>query len=423
MDDGNQPLILIILLLMGSFYISLSETAIASASKMRLKAAAERGDKRAVNALFLLDNFDKAITSLLIYNNIINLSYASIVTVFVSRTWGLSYVTLSTIIATIVLFFAGEMIPKSIAKKRSEDILIACAGSLKLLMKIITPLAMILAAIGELAGRLAKTETEITVTEDELYDIIENMEEEGAIDEEQSDLFSSALKFSDITIDSIMTPRVDMVAIDVDDDIANIVSLIKNTNRSRIPVYQKTQDNIIGILMAKKFLKAYVENRELKDIRPLLDKAYFTVSSIAIDELLEKMTQLKESMAIISDNHGGTLGLVTVEDILEELVGEIWDEDDKIEEPIVLLNENECLCDGEEIVGDVLDELKANCASEEDEAEFENMLVAEWIYSHFSEIPRVNDTFVYNNIEVTIEKMAKNRIVQARFKKLGKEEA
>lgn len=423
MDDGNQPLILIILLLMGSFYISLSETAIASASKMRLKAAAERGDKRAVNALFLLDNFDKAITSLLIYNNIINLSYASIVTVFVSRTWGLSFVTLSTIIATIVLFFAGEMIPKSIAKKRSEDILIACAGSLKLLMKIITPLAMILAAIGELAGRLAKTETEITVTEDELYDIIENMEEEGAIDEEQSDLFSSALKFSDITIDSIMTPRVDMVAIDVDDDIANIVSLIKNTNRSRIPVYQKTQDNIIGILMAKKFLKAYVENRELKDIRPLLDKAYFTVSSIAIDELLEKMTQLKESMAIISDNHGGTLGLVTVEDILEELVGEIWDEDDKIEEPIVLLNENECLCDGEEIVGDVLDELKANCASEEDEAEFENMLVAEWIYSHFSEIPQVNDTFVYNNIEVTIEKMAKNRIVQARFKKLGKEEA
>lgn len=423
MDDGNQPLILIILLLVGSFYISLSETAIASASKMRLKAAAERGDKRAVNALFLLDNFDKAITSLLIYNNIINLSYASIVTVFVSRTWGLSYVTLSTIIATIVLFFAGEMIPKSIAKKRSEDILIACAGSLKLLMKIITPLAMILAAIGELAGRLAKTETEITVTEDELYDIIENMEEEGAIDEEQSDLFSSALKFSDITIDSIMTPRVDMVAIDVDDDIANIVSLIKNTNRSRIPVYQKTQDNIIGILMAKKFLKAYVENRELKDIRPLLDKAYFTVSSIAIDELLEKMTQLKESMAIISDNHGGTLGLVTVEDILEELVGEIWDEDDKIEEPIVLLNENECLCDGEEIVGDVLDELKANCASEEDEAEFENMLVAEWIYSHFSEIPKVNDTFVYNNIEVTIEKMAKNRIVQARFKKLGKEEA
>lgn len=422
MDDGNQPLILIILLLMGSFYISLSETAIASASKMRLKAAAERGDKRAVNALFLLDNFDKAITSLLIYNNIINLSYASIVTVFVSRTWGLSFVTLSTIIATIVLFFAGEMIPKSIAKKRSEDILIACAGSLKLLMKIITPLAMILAAIGELAGRLAKTETEITVTEDELYDIIENMEEEGAIDEEQSDLFSSALKFSDITIDSIMTPRVDMVAIDVDDDIANIVSLIKNTNRSRIPVYQKTQDNIIGILMAKKFLKAYVENRELKDIRPLLDKAYFTVSSIAIDELLEKMTQLKESMAIISDNHGGTLGLVTVEDILEELVGEIWDEDDKIEEPIVLLNENECLCDGEEIVGDVLDELKANCASEEDEAEFENMLVAEWIYSHFSEIPQVNDTFVYNNIEVTIEKMAKNRIVQARFKKLGKEE-
>ena len=354
---------------------------------------------------------------------IINLSYASIVTVFVSRTWGLSYVTLSTIIATIVLFFAGEMIPKSIAKKRSEDILIACAGSLKLLMKIITPLAMILAAIGELAGRLAKTETEITVTEDELYDIIENMEEEGAIDEEQSDLFSSALKFSDITIDSIMTPRVDMVAIDVDDDIANIVSLIKNTNRSRIPVYQKTQDNIIGILMAKKFLKAYVENRELKDIRPLLDKAYFTVSSIAIDELLEKMTQLKESMAIISDNHGGTLGLVTVEDILEELVGEIWDEDDKIEEPIVLLNENECLCDGEEIVGDVLDELKANCANEEDEAEFENMLVAEWIYSHFSEIPRVNDTFVYNNIEVMIEKMAKNRIVQARFKKLGKEEA
>ncbi|MBO4409810.1 MAG: DUF21 domain-containing protein, partial [Spirochaetales bacterium] len=195
----------------------MTETALSSVSKNKIKVAAEHGKSNANRVLSILEHFDQAITTLLICTNIVHIATASVVTVYVTRRWGLNAVTISTIITTIVVFFAGEMLPKSIAKKIPEKLILACSPLLSLLMKICTPFSKILSAIGNKAASHQSAETPVSVTEDELYDIIDDMAEEGTLDENQSDLLSSALEFGDVTAESILTPRVDISAIDVDD--------------------------------------------------------------------------------------------------------------------------------------------------------------------------------------------------------------
>ena len=217
MDDGSRlPWIIAAVLVLCAAYCAMAETAFASASRPKLKVAAEAGNTKAQDALDIFDRFDKAITTILICTNIVHLSVASLVTVTVTKKWGLSAVSLSTIITTMVVFFAGEMLPKSIAKKYAEPAALFCAGSLKTLMAVFSPLSMLLTAIGEHVSNAVKGEPELSVTEDELYDIIEDMTEEGTLDEEQGDLISSALQFGDLTVESVLTPRVDIVALDAE---------------------------------------------------------------------------------------------------------------------------------------------------------------------------------------------------------------
>ena len=212
MDDGSRlsmtPWLVAVVLLLLAAYFAVTETAIASVSRSRIKVKADRGDPRAEKAQYVLDHFDRAVTTLLICTNIVHLAAAAIVTVAVTARWGLSAVTVSTLITTIVVFFAGEMLPKSIAKSGSERFTLANAGTLKLLMTVFTPLSAALTAIGQAAANLTRGDPEISVTEDELYDLIEDMTEEGTLDEEQGDLISSALQFGDVTVESILTPRV-----------------------------------------------------------------------------------------------------------------------------------------------------------------------------------------------------------------------
>jgi putative hemolysin len=216
MDDGSRlSWLIVILLLFGAMYFAMAETAFASVSRVKLKTDADRGDERAKKALFITDNFDRAITTILICTNIIHISAASVVTVQVTRLWGVSAVTLSTIITTVAVFFVGEMLPKSIARKYSERISLATAGALRFFMLILKPVSALLTAIGNGAAKLTKGDPEASVTEDELYDIIEDMTHEGSLDEDQGDLISSALQFGDVTVESILTARVDLAAIDV----------------------------------------------------------------------------------------------------------------------------------------------------------------------------------------------------------------
>lgn len=416
MDDGSILSVLIILaLLLFADYFAVCETSFAAVSRIRLKTAMERGDRRANKAMYVCEHFDKAITTILIGTNIVHLSCASYVTVLVTRRWGLSAVTLSTFVTTIVVFFVGEMLPKSIAKKYSLRLALGTASSLVFFMHLLTPISFVLTKIGEFASRLTKGDSEVSVTEDELYDIIENMTDEGDLDSEQGDLVHSALAFGDLTAESILTARVDMETIDVDDPLEEILSQVKASRHSRIPVYQDSVDNIIGVLQIRRFMREYLQKREKTDLRSLLDEPYFVHQSAKIDELLSVMSSKKINMTIVTDSYGGTVGIVTVEDILEELVGEIWDEDDEVVEPCVDHGDGSYSFDAGV---DIEDAFEFMDYEDPDETDFDHKLLGEWAYEQFDAIPKEGDSFTYNGLRVTVEKVQQRRIMKLHIQRL-----
>ncbi len=415
MDDASRlSLTIVVLLLLCAAYFAVAETAFASVSRVKIRIRAERGEPKAVKAMQVLDNFDLAITSILICTNIVHISAASIVTLAVTRMFPdvPGAVTVSTFVMTIVVFFAGEMLPKSIAKKYSERLSLTVAGSLCFFMSVLKPLAKLLSATGNFAAKFVKADPEISVTEDEIYDIIEDMTEEGSLDEERGELISSALQFGETTVESILTSRVDLAALDIDDSPEEMLAFIRAQTHSRLPVYEGSIDNIVGILSIRKFIKAYLKQGAQLDIRSLLDKPYFIHQSANIDGLLPVMSKNRLNMAVVTDNYGGTLGIVTVEDILEELVGEIWDEDDVVEEPCVPCGDGVWDCDAEMAVPDVFELLEFDDDDEDDE--FTNKLLGEWAYEQFDRIPSVGDSFRYRELSVTVSEMRHNRILRLR---------
>ena len=410
-----MSVLIILALLLFADYFAVCETSFAAVSRIRLKTAMERGDRRANKAMYVCEHFDKAITTILIGTNIVHLSCASYVTVLVTRRWGLGAVTVSTFVTTLVVFFVGEMLPKSIAKKYSLRLALGTASSLVFFMHLLTPVSFVLTKIGEFASRLTKGDSEVSVTEDELYDIIENMTDEGNLDSEQGDLVHSALAFGDLTAESILTARVDMETIDVDDPLEEILSQVKASRHSRIPVYQDSVDNIIGVLQIRRFMREYLQKREKTDLRSLLDEPYFVHQSAKIDELLSVMSSKKINMTIVTDSYGGTVGIVTVEDILEELVGEIWDEDDEVVEPCVDHGEGSYSFDAGV---DIEDAFEFMDYEDPDETDFDHKLLGEWAYEHFDAIPREGDSFLYNGLRVTVEKVQQRRIMKLHIQRL-----
>ena len=422
MDDGSQSTwLIVILLLFAAMFFAIAETAFASVSRVRLKTDAERGDKRAEKALYVTDHFDRAITTLLICTNIVHIATASIVTVYVTKRWGISAVSISTLITTLVVFFFGEMLPKSIARKYSEQLSLATAGTLRFLMTVLKPAAVLLTAIGNAAARMLKGEDEAAVTESDIYDIIEDMAEEGTINEEQSELISSALQFGDVTVESILTSRVDVAAIDINMPQEAILQFIKEQNHSRLPVYEGTIDNIIGILHIRKYIRYYIRKGEALDIKPLLYEPYFIHQSTKIDDLLTIMSRKKINIAVVTDNYGGTLGIVTDEDILEELVGEIWDEDDRAVRNVVPMTDGSYSVNPEEDILDVLDELGVEY-TEEDEQRIKHKLMNELAYEAFPSIPVAGDSFHYLGTKISVLVMRHNRIMRLKVRRLTKEE-
>ena len=325
----RSPWLWVIILLFLAAFFAVSETAIASANRNKLRVASERGDLRADRALFVLDNFDRAITTILICTNIIHIAAAAIVTVYVTAKYGAGAVSISTIIMTVLVFFFGEMLPKSVAKKYANRFTLSNAGLIMVLMKVLTPFSFVLAKIGDLASRLTKAEQELTVTEDELHDIIEDMTEEGTLEEDEGELIQSAIEFGDITVRTIMTPIDKVVSINAADSAEEILEQIKSQVHSRLPVYSGDLNHIIGILQIRTYIRAYLADKNDLDIKKLLNKPLFINQDLKIDELLPIMAEHQFTLAVAHDGHGHSTGVVSVEDILEELVGEIWDEDDK----------------------------------------------------------------------------------------------
>ena len=420
MDDGSliAAIIVIALLLFFAAYFAICETSFASASRVKLKTALDRGDRRAKKALYILDNFDKAITTILIGTNITHLAAASYVTVLVTRAFSdkpdalNAAVTVSTVITTIVVFMVGEMLPKSIGKKYAQRFSLSTAGSLGLFMVIFTPISFVLTAIGQGFASLTKGDGEVTVTEDELHDIIEAMTDEGELEEEQGELAHSALDFGETTVDSILTARVDLDAVNIADSPRDIVAHVKRARHSRLPVYEGSVDNIIGTLQVRKFIRAWLAEGDAMDTRAILDEPYFIHCSTNIDGLLEVMSQRRCSIAIVTDSYGGTLGIVTVEDIIEELVGEIWDEEDEVIETMVANDDGSFSFDAGV---DIEDAFGFMDFEDPDDFDFEHKLLGEWAYEQFDLIPSQGDSFDYNGLAVSVESIENRRILKLRI--------
>jgi CBS domain containing-hemolysin-like protein len=288
-------------------------------------------------------------------------------------------------------------------------------------MAVLRPAAALLTWIGNTAAKRAKGDDETSVTENDIYDIIEDMAEEGKINEEQGDLISSALQFGDVTVESILTSRVDVAAIDIDMPQEEILAFIKEQNHSRLPVYEGTIDNIIGILHIRRYIRYYIRRGEALDIRPLLYEPFFVHQSTKIDDLLEIMSRKKINLAVVTDNYGGTLGIVTDEDILEELVGEIWDEDDRAVRNVVPMTDGSYSVNPEEHVLDVLDELGISY-TEAQEEEIGRKLMNELAYEAFPQIPVAGDSFKYLGIKISVLVMRHNRIMRLKVRSLSEEE-
>ena len=409
MDEGSWlSIIALVFLLAGAVYFAVAETAFASASRSRVRARQEKGDTRARKALWVLDNFDRAITTVLIGTNIVHLSAAAIVTVTVTNRWGTGAALWGTVATTLVLFYAGEMLPKTIAKRYSERLCLQTAGSLCFFMRVFTPLSAALTAIGSAAARLTRGDGEISVTEDELYDIIEDMTDAGTLDEEQGDLVQSALEFGDITAENVLTARVDMAAIDAAWSEEEITDFIRRQRHSRLPVYEGQTDNIIGILQIRKFIKARLARKDALDIRALLDAPFFVPATTKVDTLLREMSRNRLNIAIVTDAWGGTLGLVTVEDILEELVGEIWDEEDEVEEFFLDLGGGRYELDARLDVSEAFELL--DFEDPEDNEELLHKSLSEWTLEQFDLMPAQRDTFTYHGLEFTVSDVFQHRV-------------
>jgi len=321
--------ILLVLFLMGAAYCAASEISYASINKIRMKNYADKGDIRAKKAIYISDHFDKALSTILIGNNVMHIAFASLATLLSTRFWGVESVKYTTIISTAIVFLISEMIPKSYAKANSERVALGVAFSLSRLMKILSPVASFFMFIGRGISKLFPQNPEPAITEEEFYDMIETAREEGVLVGKKQELLRSALDFDVITAGDILTKREDVVALDIDWPLEKIIAKIKSQRFSRLPVYKGSIDNVIGILQVRKFLKEYIKHKDTSwDIQSRLLDPLFVNMRAPIDKLLQRMSRQKLHMAIVTDGYGKTLGIITLEDILEELVGEIWDEDD-----------------------------------------------------------------------------------------------
>lgn len=331
MDDGSPIgyLVAILAFIIGGAYFAATEIALASVNRIRMMSYADDGNRRAKRVLYILDHFDKALTTILIGNNIMHISCASMATLMATKLWGLSYVTLTTIVTTLAVFLLAEMIPKRFAKANSERFSLAAAGSLMFFMKVLGPLAFVFSAISKFASKPFKKnqEEEPTVTEDELYDIIESIPEESGIDEEKAELMQSALEFSDTFVREVLTPWDRVVKLKLNMSGSEAMDIIKGDIHSRLPVIDD-DGNPVGMVQIRKFLKARYKDASVC-VNDIMDDIHFVNDDIAIDDLLTAMSNDKTHFSVVLDKDGRTIGIVTIEDILEELVGEIYDEDDK----------------------------------------------------------------------------------------------
>ncbi len=351
------------LCVVGGAYFAATESSFSAVNKIKIKAMADDGNKPAKGVMYILNKFDKALTTLLIGNNVTKIAGAAIFTILatdIARDYfgksesfleSFSFSMICSVLSTAIIFLFSEMIPKSFANDRSESVSLFFQGSLRFLMKLLHPVSAFFNLISERVTRMFSFgETDPSITEDELTEIIVTAEEEGVVDEEQGDMLKSALEFSKTTVDEIMTMNKDVVYVHINDTTEQILETILSTTHSRLPVKAANSDRVIGILRARAFLTEYKRNPQVK-LRTVMNPPYIVRSKANIDNLLNDMRQHKCHLAVVYGNDKTVVGVVTIEDILEELVGEIFDEDDQVDKNFYSLGGNRYMVNTHMLLG------------------------------------------------------------------------
>ncbi len=397
-----------------SAYFSASETAYSSLNPVKVKNLVNEGNKNAVKALDNYENFDKVLTTILIGNNIVNVTSSTLCTMLFTEFFGATMgVIYATIFMVTVLLIFGEITPKTLAKKNSERYALKFASSLQVAMVIIAPIIWMFLKFTHMISKSVQDDSAetFTLTEDELYVMIDEIEEEGTIEKRESELIKSAIQFDDIKASEIFTPRADIIAVDIRTDIEDMKSLFIDSEYSRIPVYDGTIDRIIGAIYSKDFYSRYINNEDFK-LTDIIRPVKFVPGNTSIATLLTDLQKTKIHMAIVLDNFGGTVGIVCMEDILEELVGDIWDENDEVKYPVVKEKDASYTVLGEANIFDVMKELKLEFNPGED---LDTHSVSGFIHHKSERVPKEGDSIELDNVTIVVKSMKGRRIREAKF--------
>ncbi len=405
---------LVVAMMVFSALFSGTETAYSSVNKLRLKNYESQGNKKAAKALKLANRFDEVLTAVLIGNNIVNIAASSVSTLLFVSIFGSKGAGISTAVITVLVLVFCEVLPKSYAKKNAEKISLAFASLLWALVILLKPFVWLL---NKLSSLFSKGDEAPTVTEDELKYMIDEIEEEGVIEEQESELVKSALEFDEISVEEILIPRVKMIGVDVTDTIDEIKATFTREMYSRLPVYEKSLDNILGIITNKAFFKMLIEGGS--DIRGIIQEVPHIADTKLISEAMRSMQRSKVHLAIVTDQYGGTKGMITLEDIIEELVGEIYDEDDEIITNIVKLGENKYECAGDVNIGDLLETL----GLDEDMIITEYSTVGGWITEILEHIPEAGESAEAGVFRLTAAEVSEQSVEKVIIEKLPAEES
>ena len=410
MDDGSITLLVALIVLIAfSAFFSASETAFSSLNQIRLKSRAEEGDTSAARVLAMAEKYDKLLSSILIGNNIVNIAAASIGTVLFTKWLGEERgATASTIVLTIVVLIFGEVTPKTLAKEMPETIATAVSPVLNLLLTLFTPLTWLFSQWKKLLGHFVHSSESDTITEGELITMVSEAESDGELTDRESQLIRSAIEFDDVEVEEILTPRVDVVAVEDDISLEELAQTFAESGYSRLPVYHDTVDNIIGVVHEKDFYIARL--KKSVTMEDLIAPTLYTTGSTQISQLLRTLREQHHHMAVVVDEYGGTEGIITLEDILEELVGEIWDEHDEATEDFRQQSDGSWLVSGSASVDDLYETL--DLPEDEDiDSNTVNGLVQEKTHH----LPKVGDHFQLNDYEGVVTRTARRRVTEVRF--------
>lgn len=410
-------IIVIVLLVMLSAFFSATETAFSFVNKIRIQQKAESGDRTAKKVLYIINHFDNALTAILVCNNVVNLGCSSIATVLCLNLFGDMGSAIATGATTLLVLTFGEILPKCLAKEHCDSYSVKVAGILKVMIIVLTPIIFIFSMLKKLALKIAGgKDQKPSVTENELKYIVESIEEEGVLEESESEMVRSALDFDETTAEEILTPRVDVTFINIEDSQQKIKNIIIENRYSRIPVYKDTVDNIVGILHTRDYLESLADGKAPK-LEDIIQPPYFVFKSQQLSKILSAFKRTKIHLAIVTDEYGGTLGIVTMEDLLEEIVGDIWDEDEEIEHSYYKIGKNEFLVNGDMDFSDML----ALFDIDEDSIESDSVTVGGFILEHAGIIPNKRESFDAHGFRFTVMEIKNQRILRIVVKKLEEE--